>query len=236
MMSKGKKYIPALSFRWLTPLYDPLLKWGMREETFKRRLIEHAHIQPGQRVLDLGCGTGTLAVMLKQSAPNAHITGVDGDPEVLSVAKSKSEQAHTEITWDFGLAYDLPYPDDYFDVVVSSLVIHHLTSVDKVRAFREVRRVLRPGGRFHLLDFGRSFGRLSRLQAAVMRNLEEAADNFAGQILPMLKEAGFNAASESEHMNTIFGPIWFYQAPQTPKIEEVLRSESVLSETGELSS
>lgn len=217
MMSKGKKYIPALSFRWLTPLYDPLLNWGMREETFKRRLIEYAHIQPGQRVLDLGCGTGTLTVMLKQSAPNAHITGVDGDPEVLSIAKSKSERTHKEITWDFGLAYDLPYPDDYFDVVVSSLVIHHLTSVDKVRAFREVRRVLRPGGWFHLLDFGRPVGRISRLQTAVMRNLEEAADNFAGRILPMLKEAGFDAVSEGSHVNTIFGPIWFYQAPQTKK-------------------
>ena len=210
-MTKENKYIPALSFRWLTPLYDPLLKWGMREETFKRKLIERAHIQPGQRVLDLGCGIGTLTIMLKQSAPDAFITGVDGDPEVLAIAKSKSAQTHVDITWDYGLAYDLPYADDSFDVVVSSLMIHHLVSKDKVRAFREVRRVLRPGSGFHLLDFGRHFSPLTRFQSAIMKNLEEAADNFRGRILPMLKEAEFESANEAEHMNTIFGPIWFYE-------------------------
>lgn len=208
-------YIPALSFRWLTPLYDPLLKWGMREETFKRRLIEQAHIKPGQRVLDLGCGTGTLTVMLKQSAPLAYVAGVDGDAEVLSIAKAKSNQSHVDIIWDHGLAYDLPYPDNWFDVVVSSLVIHHLISEDKERAFREVRRILRPVGWFHIVDFGRPFSLLTRAQGALMKNLEEAADNFGGRILPMLKEAGFDSAYEVDHKSTLFGPIWFYQAVKT---------------------
>jgi len=206
------RYIPALSLRWLTPLYDPLLKWGMREETFKRRLIERVRIQAGQRVLDLGCGTGTLTVMLKQSASGAQIFGIDGDGEVLAIARTKAEQAHVDIHWDYGLAHHLPYPDNSFDVVVSSLMIHHLGNADKVRAFCEVRRVLRPGGRLHILDFGRPFSLLTRLQAGLMKNLEEAADNFAGRILPMLKEAGLGAASEAEHTNTIFGPIWFYEA------------------------
>ncbi len=210
-MARENKYIPALSFRWLTPLYDPLLKWGMREETFKRRLIERAHIQPGQHVLDLGCGTGTLTIMLKRSKPEAFITGVDGDEDVLAIAKSKSKQARVDITWDHGLAYDLPYPDNSFDIVVSSLVIHHLVSKDKIRAFREVRRVLRPTGGFHILDFGKPFSFLTRIQGMIMNGLEEASDNFHGRILPMLKEAGFDSASEAEHMNTIFGPIWFYE-------------------------
>ena len=211
MSTKQSQYIPALSFRWLTPLYDPLLKWGMREETFKRHLIERAHIQADQRVLDLGCGTGTLTIMLKRSSPKATITGVDGDEEVLSIAKSKAEQANVEITWDHVLAYDLPYSDNSFDIVISSLVIHHLISEDKIRVFREVRRVLRPGGGFHILDFGRPFGLFTRIQSSMMNGLEEAADNFHGRILPMLQESGFNAAFESEHMNSIFGPIWFYE-------------------------
>jgi ubiquinone/menaquinone biosynthesis C-methylase UbiE len=208
-------YIPALSFRWLTPLYDPLLKWGMREETFKHRLIEQAHIRPGQRVLDLGCGTGTLTVMLKQSAPLANVTGLDGDIEVLSIAKAKSEQSHVDITWEHGLAYNLPYHDNSYDVIVSSLVVHHLISEDKVRAFQEVCRILRPGGWFHIVDFGRPFSLLTRAQTALMKNLEQAADNFNGQILPMLKKAGFDSAYEVEHKNTLFGPIWFYQAVKT---------------------
>lgn len=212
MTAQKERYIPALSFKWLTPLYDPLLKWGMREETFKRRLIERTSIQDGQQVLDLGCGTGTLTLMLKQANPGAHVTGLDGDPEVLAIARSKSEQADIDVTWDSGLAFKLPYPDHSFDVVVSSLVIHHLTSEDKVRAFREVRRVLRSAGWFHVVDFGRPFSPLTRWQAAVMKNLEQAADNFAGRIVPMLQEAGFGSVSEAEKFNTIFGPIWFYQA------------------------
>ncbi len=212
MSEKPKRYIPALSFRWLTPLYDPLLKWGMREDAFKRRLIERAGIRPSQQVLDLGCGTGTLTLMLKQAVPGAHVTGLDGDPQVLSIARSKSEQVHADIKWDNGLAYNLPYPDHSFDVVVSSLVIHHLTSEDKFRAFQEVHRVLRPSGWFHIVDFGRPFSPITRLQVTVMKNLEQAADNFAGRITTMLQEAGFESVSETEKFNTIFGPIWFYQA------------------------
>ncbi len=211
-MSVENKYIPALSFRWLTPFYDPLLKWGMREETFKRRLIERANIQPKMNVLDLGCGTGTLTLMLKQSVPLANITGLDGDPGVLSIAQGKAAEANLNIKWDQGMAYKLPYPDNSFDLVVSSLVIHHLNRADKLRAFREVRRILRPAGTFHIVDFGRPFNLLTKVQARVMNRLEEAADNFAGRILPMLQEAGFSSAREVEKVITIFGPVWFYEA------------------------
>jgi ubiquinone/menaquinone biosynthesis C-methylase UbiE len=214
-MSAENKYIPALSFRWLTPLYDPLLKWGMREESFKRRLIERAQIQAGQTVLDLGCGTGTLTLMLKKSAPLANITGLDGDPKVLSIAQIKAAQANVNIKWDQGMAFKLPYPDNSFDVVVSSLVIHHLSAPDKVRAFQEVRRVLRPAGWFHIVDFGRPFSLLTRFQTRVGFNLEEAADNFLGRIQPMLQEAGFPSAREVEKINTIFGPVWFYEAQKS---------------------
>lgn len=210
MTDRTSRYIPVLSFKWLTPLYDPLLKWGMREETFKRRLIEHASIRDGQRVLDLGCGTGTLTLMLKQAVPEAHVTGLDGDLEVLAIARLKAGQASLKIAWDHGYAYELSYPDHSFDVVVSSLVVHHLTTPDKLRAFQEVRRVLRPGGQFHIVDFGKPFSLLTRLQAAVMKKLEQAADNFAGRIVPMLQEAGFESVSEAEEFTTIFGPVWFY--------------------------
>jgi precorrin-6B methylase 2 len=79
MTRQEPKYIPALSWKVLTPFYDTFFKLTMQEESFKRRLIEQAQIRPGQRVLDLGCGTGTLTVMVKQAQPNSEVTGLDGD-------------------------------------------------------------------------------------------------------------------------------------------------------------
>src|SRR5512139_1953622 len=100
---ESKKYIPALSFRWLTPLYDPVLKWVMREDKFKQILTARANIRPGMKVLDVGCGTGTLTILLMESYPNTSITGIDGDPDVLEIAREKSRGLN--IQWDEGLAF-----------------------------------------------------------------------------------------------------------------------------------
>lgn len=207
-----KRYIPALSFRWLTLLYDPLLKWVMREETFKRKLVLQANIQPGMKVLDLGCGTGTLTIMLKQSAPQAQIIGLDGDEDVLTIARSKVSQAGVDIQWKKGLAYDLPYPDNSFDRVVSSLVIHHLVSEDKLRTFQEVYRVLRRGGEFHMVDFGPPRNFYERALALFDRWLEEAEDNARGRLPGMMQSAGLQHIEETFHLTTIFGSLSMLRA------------------------
>ena len=209
-MPQSTRYIPALHFKWLTPLYDPLLKWGMREETFKRRLIHSTNIQPQMKVLDLGCGTGTLTIMLKQAHPDAAITGLDGDPQVLDMARAKSRGL--DIHWDKGLASSLPYPDSAFDRVVTSLVIHHLNTEDKRHAFKEMYRVLKPQGELHVLDFGAPHSSLTRFIVSYMRQLEEVADNFDGLIPLFITEAGFTGVKEAEHSVTIFGPLSLWRA------------------------
>jgi ubiquinone/menaquinone biosynthesis C-methylase UbiE len=208
MTQRDSHYVPAFGLRWLTPFYDSFAKTFA--DPLRHRLLQGANIQPGQRVLDLGCGTGLLAIMLKQSTPEAQVTGLDGDEAVLSIARDKSRG--TDIQWDHALAFDMPYPDQSFDAVVSSFVTHHLTSADKVRAFKEVHRVLRPDGWFHIVDFGPPFNFLTRVQASVMKNLERTSDNFAGRIVPMLTEAGFSGVKEAEHVITFFGPVAFYRA------------------------
>ena len=212
MMSKPTKFIPALRFRSLTPFYDPFLKWGMREEIFKRHLIQQAQIQPGMRVLDLGCGTGTLTILIKQSHPEADVIGLDGDLVVLDIARSKANQVEVNITLDEGMAYQLPYPDNSFDRVLSSLVIHHLTTENKQRAMYEIYRVLRPGGELHVADFGKPRRFYARFIALVMGRLEEAADNIRGLLPGMIRSAGFVQVEETVQYTTIVGGISLFQA------------------------
>jgi ubiquinone/menaquinone biosynthesis C-methylase UbiE len=206
-MNKSKKYIPALRFKWLTPLYDPLLRWGMREDIFKQQLIKQADIQPGYRVLDLGCGTGTLTILIKQFHPNSDVIGLDGDPEVLEIARTKAAKAGVEITLDHGMAFQLPYSDDAFDRVLTSLVMHHLTRDDKQLAFGEVYRVLRAGGELHILDFGKPRGVYGNLASLLIKRMEQAGDNVNGLLPTMMRRAGFEQVEETGGFTTIFGAL-----------------------------
>ena len=80
------------------------------------------------RVLDLGCGTGTLTILAKKVAPGANVTGLNGDPQVRQIAQDKAAQTGVQIEWDRGMAFDLPYPDNTFERVLTSLVYHHLST------------------------------------------------------------------------------------------------------------
>jgi len=211
-MKGRQKYIPALRFHWLTPLYDPLLKWGMKEEIFRRRLIERADIRAGERLLDLGCGTGTLTIMIKQSHPCAHVVGLDPDPQVLAIAREKAGRTGAQVTWDEGLADRLPYPDSSFERVVSSLVVHHLATETKHRTMREVHRVLKVGGAFHILDFGPPHNRSMRLVSRLVGMFEQVHDNLGGKLPTILEEAGFTDVAEVENFATIVGPLSLYRA------------------------
>ena len=212
MDQKTSPVIPALGYRWLTPWYDRLLGWTMPESAFKRRLLEQAQIGKGNRVLDLGCGTGTLTVLAKKMCPGAEVIGLDADPEILAIARRKVAGAGVEVSLAEGLATTLPYPDRAFDRVLSSLLFHHLTRADKARAMREVWRVLRPGGELHVADFGRPHTLLMRLQSLVARRFEEIADNVAGLLPPMLADAGFGQVEETARYATPFGTLSLYSA------------------------
>ena len=98
-MTDNPRY-PALMLAGLTPIYDLFVKLFMPEKQFKRDLVARAHITPGHRVLDLGAGTGTLAIMIKQIQPEAHITGLDGDTAILAIAREKASRAGANITFD----------------------------------------------------------------------------------------------------------------------------------------
>lgn len=211
-MKKKEKYIPALNQSWLTPLYDPLLKWGMREDTFKRHLVEHSNLANEQQVLDLGCGTGTLTIQIKQRFSQIDLVGLDGDATVLEIARKKAETAGVSIQWQEGLATALPYPNASFDRVISCLVIHHLTAPNKVKVFQEVFRILKPGGEFHLLDFGKPTGSGMKIISIPVARLEEAGDNIQGLLPAMQRQAGISGVSEVKRFKTLFGELVHYRS------------------------
>jgi len=212
MSDRPEGYVPAAGHDWLLFLYDPLLRLLFREEEAKRQLLEQAELGPGNRVLDVGCGTGTLVTMIKTACPEARVAGVDGDPKALAVARRKTSRAGVDAELDEGLAYALPYADASFDRVFSSLVLHHLTRDHKERTLAEILRVLVPGGRFHLLDFGRPVTPWERMLARFAFRSPEVRDNIEGRLAALLTEAGFAPVEELTRRGTIFGSVWYYHA------------------------
>jgi len=210
-----RKFVPALKYHILTRLYDPLLQWTMREVTFKCDLIQQARIAPQQRVLDIGCGTGTLTMMIKSAHPDADVVGIDADSEALEIARRKATQLRLELTFYRRMAFDIFYPSRCFDRVFSSLLLHHLIQKDKLRTLREAFRVLQTGGELHLADWGRPRNALSKTGFLIIRTLdgfENTKDNAYGLLPELLREAGFQNVSETGRYATVFGDLYLYRA------------------------
>ena len=137
--------------------YD-LMVWVItlgRERPFRERLVELARLQPGESVLDVGCGTGTLAIAAKRRVGlQGQVHGIDASPEMIARATRKANKAGVDATFRNAVVEALPFPDGHFDVVLSTLMLHHLPRPTREQSAREIRRVLKPGGRVLAVDFG----------------------------------------------------------------------------------
>ena len=200
------RFIPALSHDALTPAYDFLIALAMPERRFKCALIDAAAIDAGHRVLDVACGTGTLLQMVAARQPGASLTGIDIDPKVLARAKAK---VRGSAVLELATATAIPFASSTFDIVLSSLAFHHLTRDEKAEAMREILRVLRPGGEFHLGDFGPPHTGSMRVASVLTEKIgrEHVDDNYAGLLPPMLHGAGFNVVEETGRLASIFGTL-----------------------------
>jgi ubiquinone/menaquinone biosynthesis C-methylase UbiE len=167
-------------------------------------------------VVDLGCGTGTLAIMVKQAHPDAEVFGLDADPEMLAVARAKAAEKGVDVTFDEGMTFALPYADGSFDRVLSSIMIHHLKTPDKERTAREVYRVLRnpdpasekPGGQLHILDFGAPYTLYGKLLKPFLHEFEEVNDNVDGLLPEIFGRPGLKTQVTGNYW-TFFGDLAF---------------------------
>jgi SAM-dependent methyltransferase len=213
--ARSREYLPALGFGWLTPLFDVVLAWTTREEAFRRRTIEQANLSSDGNVLDLGCGTGTLAVRMKQHSPRAAVAGLDVDEVMLGRAQKKAAAANAEIQFVRGFSRALPYKDKSFDRVVSTLFFHHLKTDEKQRTLNEVLRVLKPGGELHIADWGRPSGPIMHVSFLLVRATDGfgvTRDNATGRLPELIARAGFSDVHERGAMNMMFGTLRFTSA------------------------
>jgi len=213
-MKENKNYIPALKYDWLTKVYDPVLQFTMPERKFKSALIRQMEIKPNDRILDFGCGSLTLSIMAAPKTPNAIFFGVDIDAKIISVAREKLSK--TKLTIDLQ-QYDgskLPYPDNSFDHVMSSLVFHHLTLRQKYFALEEIRRVLKPSGEFQIADFGKPASALQRVgfyAVQLLDGFQTTTDNVENLLAKAIKET-FQEAEETAHFKSMVGTVRLIKA------------------------
>lgn len=210
MNGKEDRYVPALRFHWLTRFYDPVVALTTREKVFRQKLVALVASTNTTRVLDLACGTGTLARMIRLNSPDLTVHGLDGDSKVLEMARDKSRRKNLEIHFDHGMSFDMPYPDHSFDVLLSSLFFHHLSTVNKQRTMSEIRRVLKPGGSLFICDWGKPANPMVKLSFYLVRILDGfdvTQDNAQGRLPGLIENAGFKQVKTVERITTVLGTL-----------------------------
>ncbi|MDP9345695.1 MAG: class I SAM-dependent methyltransferase [Actinomycetota bacterium] len=228
-MADGR-YLPATGRLPLTALYDPVLALTMRERTFRPAVVAAAVKDEPAAILDVGCGTGTLAIALAEAAPDAVVTGVDGDPAILDRARHKATDADASVVFAEGRAERLPFADASFDCVTSTLMLHHLTPEPKRQALREAARVLRPGGRLVIADWGRPRDPVAAAGFLAVRLLDGVAptrDHAAGRLPELMTATGLTGVHTEQHWRTIWGTLERFTArsPESPNTTHQIRED-----------
>lgn len=171
-------------------LYD-LTVWVMtfgREDRFREAILDLVNLEAGESVLDVGCGTGSLAIAAKRDVgPAGAVFGIDASPEMLARADRKARKAGLEVAFQIAPAQALPFPDARFDTLLCTIMLHHLPRPSRRQCVHEMRRVLKPGGRVLVVEFAASAGKENHRS-----HFHRHGHVDMGVILALFKDAGLD--------------------------------------------
>ena len=214
------EFVPALRYKWATGLYDWLMEAFVKERELRERTITAIHSSAGETIVDFGCGTGSLLKALHQHKEGVTLVGLDLDKDVLEIAERKfagSPRGQRPVFFRANLTADLGSQLTNLpkaDCLVSSLVFHHLTTEQKRKAFKNAAALVKPGGRFILVDWGPGSTLVSKIGFMFVRlfdGLSVTRANAKGMLPSLMTDAGFQLTTSRPLLNTVFGTIWLHE-------------------------
>lgn len=186
------------------------------ESRLREITLDLVTLLPGEKVLDVGCGTGSLAIAARRRVgPSGAVTGIDPALEMIARARKKAARAAADVRFDTAVIESLPFGNSEFDVVLSSLMIHHLPKRIRPAAFAEVHRVLKPSGRFLAVDFKPPTSKMGKGMTSQTLG-ENMAQNDIRRNIPALEAAGFRVQSSGPTRSWMLAYILLDKVPATP--------------------
>jgi ubiquinone/menaquinone biosynthesis C-methylase UbiE len=216
-------YVPALGFAWATRLYDSVIRISMREKLLREKTVACVKKTNPSSILEAGCGTGSLTCALARGLPHANITGIDIDPQALKIAQEKLADIDTIKLVSANLVNTADMEElseKRFEHIVSSLVLHHLTTDQQHRVLTNLRVLLSDNGRLTIADWGPPVGIVQYLGFWLVRlldGMEVTRANREGRLPTLLSGAGFTVEDAKPLHQTALGTVWLYQAHRSPE-------------------